>query len=319
MGTWIQITVLAPDTPETLAAIDLAFAEMQRLEEVLSEWLPTSEISQINIQAGLQPVIVSEDTLRVVQAGLDVARWSHGAFDLSWAALRGMYLFQEGSETIPTRSALDKRLPLIDHTKIIIDKKKRSVFLARKGMLIGTGGIAKGYALDRAGEILQAAGIDHYMLFGGGQVQVLGMKGDRPWRVGIQHPRENDYFAFLEVDHGSISTSGDYEHAFFKDGVRWHHLLDLSTGLPIDHTTSVSVLADSGLYADAVSTAVFAMGTEKALSSLEAAPGGARFVVVDKGLRVSIGGDLREQLVFTRPLDGQNRILKKEKETPQAR
>ena len=308
MGTIMQITVVSEETPAVEKAIEGAFDEMARLERVLSEWMPESEISRINSQAGIKPVQVSDDTLAVVKAGLEVSQWSEGAFDLSWAALRGLYLFQPGEETVPTRAQLEKRLPLVNYKNIVLDEAKKTVFLKKKGMLIGTGGIGKGYALDRAGQTLQDAGFKQYMLFGGGQVQVLGNKGDRPWHVGIQHPRKNDYFAYLAVDGGSISTSGDYEHAFIRDGKRWHHLLDLGTGLPVEHTMSVTVLAESGLYADALSTAIFAMGAERAMTKLDSVPAGARFVLVDNEERVHIGGDLREQLIFSVRLSPENKL-----------
>lgn len=309
MGTLVQVTVLAPEDEEHEQAVRDAFAEMRRLEGLLSEWLPESEISRINQAAGRAPVEVSADTLAVVRAGLEVSRWSEGAFDLSWAALRGLYLFQPGEETIPTPAEIKPRLKLIDYRQIVLDEPKHSVFLRKKGMMIGTGGIAKGYALDRAGQVLKAAGIENYMLFGGGQVQVHGLKGDRPWRVGIQHPRKNDYFGFLAVDGGSISTSGDYEHAFIRDGRRWHHLLDVKTGLPVAHTASVTILADSGLYADALSTAVFAMGYERALKKLAEAPGHPSFVVVDESMHVHVGGELpKGRLVLNPEITPQGRI-----------
>lgn len=308
MSTIMQITVVGEETPRRAAAVDAAFAEIERLEGLLSEWRPDSEISAINRAAGQTPVKVSEDTLAVVRAGLSVSRWSEGAFDLSWAALRGLYSFQPGEERIPTDSEIRARLPLIAYRQIVVDEVAHTVFLRKSGMTLGTGGIAKGYALDRAGQVLRNAGIEQYMLFGGGQVQVQGRKGSRPWRVGIQHPRQNDYFAFLTVEGGSISTSGDYEHAFVRNGKRWHHLVDLQTGRPIDHTTSVTVLADSGLYADALSTAIFAMGAERAQARLSHIPGHARFVSVDNEMKVHLGGNLTSQLVFRGDLGNEGRL-----------
>ncbi len=154
-------------------------------------------------------------------------------------------------------------------------------------MAIGTGGIAKGYALDRAAEILRSAGFEHFMLYGGGQVQVQGLRGaGRGWRVGIQHPRQDDdYIGFLEVSAGSISTSGDYEHAFIANGRRWHHILNPRTGYPIDHTMSVTLHTTRGLYADALSTAAFVLGPEAALEMLARVPFQPQAVI--------IGGDFR--------------------------
>jgi thiamine biosynthesis lipoprotein len=302
MGTIIAITVVGVSDERAAPGVEAAFAEMQRLEGVLSEWREDSEISRINAAAGKGPVQVSEDTLAVVQAGLDISRWSEGAFDLSWAALRGMYTFQPGDERVPDLEAVKKRLPLIDHRKIRIDHDARTVELLEPGMQIGTGGIAKGYALDRAAEVLEKAGLSRFMLFGGGQVQVLGKRKGRGWRVGIQHPRRPEYFGFLETEAGSISTSGDYEHAFMRDGKRWHHIIDLKTGLPVEHTSSVTVLDDSGIYADALSTAIFVLGAERAIPKLKDAPGNPRVVIVDSDMRLHTSPGVDEALVMRMPL-----------------
>ncbi len=281
MGTVFMIQV---DAPEARAAspVRAAFEEIARLETVLSEWRPTSEISQINHQAGRAPVQVGKDTLAVVQAGLNVSRWSRGAFDLSWAALRGLYDFRPGKHKVPPRASVRKALRNVRYRDIVIDEEANTVFLKRKGMAIGTGGIAKGYALDRAGAILRAAGLLNYMLFAGGQVQVHGRRSHRAWRVGIQHPRNaKDYFAFFEAENRSISTSGDYEHFFVDDeGTRWHHIIDLKTGLPARRSMSVTLMAQSGLYADALSTATFVLGPKKGLDMLRRVPQTAEAIVV---------------------------------------
>jgi FAD:protein FMN transferase len=195
MGTIIQITIVGESAERAASAADAALDEMERLERVLSEWRPDSEISRINAAAGERAVTVGPDTLAVVRAGLAVSRWSKGAFDQSWAALRGLYTFQPGEETVPDSAELRRKLSLIDYRKIKLDERASTVKLLKKGMLLGTGSIAKGYALDRASAILDRAGIENYMILGGGQVQVHGLRKGRPWRVGIQHPRKNDYFA----------------------------------------------------------------------------------------------------------------------------
>lgn len=266
MGTVFEITVAGRPRSIAMPAIQDALNEIERLEDVLSEWRSESEISQINTNAGVSPVQVGEDTLAVVNAGLQVSAWSHGAFDMSWAALRGLYRFQRGEHYVPGPQDLRPRLRLINYRNIQVRDRAQTVFLTRKGMAIGTGGIGKGYALDRAAQILTEAGVDQFMLFGGGQVQVKGMRGERPWRVGIQHPRLSGHFAFLEATAGSISTSGDYEHFFIDDaGTRWHHILDLQTGLPARDTLSVTWVAPQGLYSDALSTACFVLGPARCL------------------------------------------------------
>lgn len=306
MGTIIQMTVL--DVPEERAApvLDEAMAEMQRLEGILSEWREDSEVSQINRAAGLHPVKVTKPTLDNVRVGLEVSRWSDGAFDLSWAALRGLYLFQPGQERIPTDQELAERLPLVNYKDIVLNEAAQTVFLKRKGMTLGLGGIAKGYALEQAAAILERAGLQSFMFFGGGQVVVHGKKGNRPWRVGVQHPRMNDYFAFLEADGGSIATSGDYEHAFVRNGQRWHHIIDLKTGRPVQHTAAVTVFSSSAFYADAIDTALFIMGPEKALAKLPSAPGPkAEALIVDKDMRLFTSPGMQQRLIMRMQLQDQ--------------
>ncbi len=299
MGTVFRITVAGMGDAQAEPLIERALDEIARLEAVLSEWQDGSEISAINHAAGQpEPIHVSPDTLRVVEAGLDVSRWSEGAFDLSWAALRGLYTFQPGERRVPPLSEVQERLQRVDWHQIFVDRDASTVRLGRAGMAIGTGGIGKGYALDRAGEVLRAGGADSYMLFGGGQVQVHGLKGDRPWRVGIQHPRDpRSYIGFLEVTDRSISTSGDYEHAFVDDeGRHWHHIIDLSTGLPATRSVQVTLLAPEGIYADALSTASFIMGPERAIEMLGRVPGHPEAVIIDPDLRVWTTPGTREHL-----------------------
>lgn len=298
MGTVISITAVGVPEAKAMPAMDAALDEMERLERLLSEWRPDSEISRINAAAGKSAVEVSEDTLAVLKAGIDIARWSEGAFDVTWAALRGLYLFQPGQERVPTMAEIRKRLPLIDYRKVRIDEKARTVKLLGKGMALGTGGIAKGYALDRAGDVLRAGGVENFMIFGGGQIELSGTRNGRPWRVGIQHPRRADYFGFVEATTGSVATAGDYEHSFVKNGRRWHHIIDTRTGLPVEHTTSVTVIADSGLAADAVDTALFILGPERALRLLESAPFQAEAVIVDADLRLHMSPGMRDKLVM---------------------
>jgi thiamine biosynthesis lipoprotein len=296
MSTVFRIQVDDPP-PNAEAVIRQAFEEIERLENVLSEWREDSDIAKINAGAGKRPVQVADDTLRVVDAGVDVSKWSRGAFDLSWAALWGLYDFRADSVKIPSEAQIKSRLPLIDYDKIRVNKERQTVQLAKRGMAIGTGGIAKGYALDNAGAILRGGGVDNYMIFGGGQVQVHGTRDGRPWRVGIQHPRDpNTYFAALESTGGSFSTSGDYEHAVFDGtGRRWHHIIDPDSGRPATKSLSVTVVTAEGIYADALSTAAFILGPQKALRMFRriAYPADAVIVGADCKIYMTPGAEER--------------------------
>ncbi len=299
MGTVFQIQVSEPP-PNAEVVIRRAFEEIERLEDVLSEWRDDSEISTINALAGRRQVKVGDDAFRVIDAGMDVSRWSRGAFDLSWAALWGLYDFRPESVKIPSESEIKPRLALIDYKKIKVSKQYRTVYLRKRGMAIGTGGIAKGYALDRAGAILRGGGVENYMIFGGGQVQVHGVRDGRPWRVGIQHPRDPDvYFAALESTGASFSTSGDYEHAVFDGaGQRWHHIIDPSTGRPAAQSLSVTVMTAEGIYADALSTAAFVLGPEKALKMLSRIAYPAEGVIVGADCKVYMTPKTKKRIRF---------------------
>ena len=297
MSTVFRIQV---DNPPSNAenVIRQAFEEVERLENVLSEWREDSDISKVNSLAGKKPVKVGEDTLRVVDAGMDVSMWSRGAFDLSWAALWGLYDFRPDSIKIPSPQEIKPRLALIGYKNIRVSKKYKTVFLKKRGMAIGTGGIAKGYALDHAGAILRGGGVDNYMIFGGGQVQVHGTRDGRPWRVGIQHPRDpRMYFAALESTGASFSTSGDYEHAVFDGaGKRWHHIINTKTGRPAYQSLSVTIMTSEGIYADALSTAAFVLGPAKALKMLSRIAYPAEAVIVGSDCKVYMSPKAKEHI-----------------------
>jgi thiamine biosynthesis lipoprotein len=300
MSTVFRIEVQSP-SEDAERVVSEAFAEIERLESVLSEWREGSEISKVNAAAGRRPVKVSDDAFRVIDAGLDVSMWSRGAFDLSWAALWGLYDFRPESIRIPTMEEIEPRLKLIDYKDIRLSSKYNTVFLTKRDMAIGTGGIAKGYALDHAGAILRGGGINNYMIFGGGQVQVQGKRDGRPWRVGIQHPRDpTSYFAAFESTGASFSTSGDYEHAAFDgSGKRWHHIIDPRTGLPADKSLSVTIMTAEGIYADALSTAAFVLGPDKALQMLSRIAYPAEAVIVGADCKVYMTPKAEKRIRWT--------------------
>jgi len=304
MSTVYEFVVAEPDSPGLQRAMDDAFAEIARLEGVLSEWRADSEISAVNRAAGRAPVKVGADVLAVVKAGLAASAESEGAFDMTWASLHGVWDFRADPPRIPDRTLIAQRVRKIDYRKVTVDEAASTVGLGEVGMAIGLGGIAKGYALDRAAAILTAAGIRNFVLYGGGQVLVSGRRGGRPWRVGIQNPRGDGYFAHYEMTSGSASTSGDYERFFVLDGVRYHHIIDTrprspTRGMPARGLVSVTVIADTGMRADALSTAIFVSGAEKGMELARRA--GVEAVLVTDGLETLATDGIRPTL-RARPL-----------------
>ena len=305
MGTGWTVSIWGDDAAAARRDGERALDEVARLEQILSEWRPTSDISRLNDAAGTEPIVVDQALFDCVRASLDVARWSGGAYDVSWAVMRDVWRFGDnGRDVPPTAAEVSARLPLWNWERIRVNEEQRSVLLEQRGMQIGLGGVAKGYALDRAHDLLVAAGHQNFMLFAGGQVLVAWSRGDRKWRVGVQHPREQRYFAFVEVTNASVATSGDYEHSFMYEGRRYHHILDPETGFPSERSTSVTVIAPTGLWADAIDTAVFIMGPERGLPLLEHAPGGrVEAIAVDPEMRVWATPGGAEMLILRAELD----------------
>ncbi len=304
MGTVFELKIAnASDEAKAHAALERGLDEIARLETVLSEWLPDSEISRINAAAGKQAVPVGPEVWANIDAGLQVSLWSDGAFDLSWAAMRGLYRFEpDKPPVIPQAEDVERLRKLVSYRDIVLDQAAHTVKLKRKGMAIGTGGIAKGYALDRVSAILQGAGFPNFLLFAGGQVQMHGSRDGRPWRIGIKHPRRDTHVGFFEVHDGSVSTSGDYEHYFVHEGRLYHHIIDVSTGYPATRSVSVTMIAPEGIYADALSTACFVLGPERCLAMLAKLPFTAGAVIIDPDMRVHVSPALQDRVKFNPPL-----------------
>lgn len=282
MGTLAELEVEAPDAATAHAAGVAAQAELARIEAVMSEWRPETPLSQVNAAAGVRPVEVPEELYRVIERSLDVARRSGGAFDPSWAGMRGVWKFGDGMDgTVPDDATIERTRALVDWRRVRLDAKRRTVFLERRGMALGLGGIAKGYAVDRVVAKLRGLGLSDFTVKVGGDLFAAGRKGGlRPWQVGIRDPRdERRVIASVPIEDRAFSTSGDYERFFVKDGVRYHHIIDPSTGRPATRSRSVTARCKDAYTADAVTKPVFILGPERGIPL--AAELGCDVVIVD--------------------------------------
>ncbi len=272
MGTVISVFLWTDDEAKAAAGAESVFTEMKRLDAVMTTWTPDSEVSQINTAAGDKPVTVSEETFAVIARALDVSRRSQGVFDITVGAFKGLWKFDQDMDgTLPEPAEVKKRLANIGWKDVVLDKKKRTVFLRRKGMSITLGGIAKGYAVDKCVKLLHDQGFVNFMVQAGGDMYVAGKKGADPWIVGIRDPRgpHDAMFATSPVEDHSFSTSGDYERGFVKDGVRYHHILDPRTGQPAHASRSVTIRATDAFTADAWSKVLFILGTKRSLALIK--------------------------------------------------
>jgi len=267
MGTVISVFIWHDDEVKAAKAAEAVFAEMKRIDGVMTTWTPDSEVSKINAAAGGKPVVVSQETFEVIARAQDVAKKTKGIFDITVGSFKGLWKFdQDMDNSIPNPVEVKKRLALIGYQNLVLDKKKLTVFLKKKGMSITLGGIAKGYAVDKCVKLLYDQGFTNFMVQAGGDMFVAGKKGADPWVVGIRDPRgaKDAMFATGPIEDHSFSTSGDYERGFVKDGKRYHHILDPRTGQPAVKSRSVTVRAKDAFTADAWSKVLFILGPTEA-------------------------------------------------------
>jgi thiamine biosynthesis lipoprotein len=283
MGTLVEISIVGRDEDKAAAAINDAFAEMERIENLMSKWIPESEVSKINRWAGVKPVKVSAEVLEVIQRAREISKASGGYFDISVGGLLDLWGFETSGGRVPAEVEVEQALQSVGYGAIVVDREASTVEL-RRGMCIDLGGIAKGYAVDRAFEVLRSKGYGNMIVNAGGDMRVGGRKTNGPWVIGIQDPRGGSrILARFDVGDISVATSGDYERYFEADGVRYHHLLNPFTGYPGRQCRSVTIKAKDAVTADALATAVFVMGPEEGLRLIEATEGVEALIVTADG------------------------------------
>jgi FAD:protein FMN transferase len=310
MGTRLNFVALTSekvDEAAVHAAVEKAIEEIRRLEALMTTWKDDSEVSRINQQAGRAPARVSAETIDVISKSLWMSERSGGVFDITFEVMRGLWRFDEDLDRhLPTAAAISERRKLIDFRQIVVDTAQSTVFLRRRDSKISLGGIAKGYAIDRAAKVLLDAGVEDFLAQAGGDLYVHGSRADgSPWMAGIRDPRgaEGSYFARMPVADHAFSTAGDYERSYVVDGKRYHHIIDPRTGWPATASRSVTIWAKDALTADALDDAVFILGPEKGLELVESIDGvGA--VIVDGDNRVFVSKRLQGKVTIDRPPTG---------------
>lgn len=281
MGTVVEIIAEGQDADQ---AIDKAFAEMERLDRLLSRHKPDSEVSRLSASSAGGQVAV--ETAEVLALGLDVARQSGGAFDMTLGRLKSLWGLDTETPAIPSQKARSAALTDVGPNAIQLNGLK--VAKQSPELQVDLGGIAKGYIVDRAVTVLKEHGIVNAAINAGGDMYLLGQKGQRPWRIGIQHPRTTEtVLDTVQVIDLAVVTSGDYERFFEQDGVRYHHIFDPRNGMPARGCQSVTIITDSVALGDALATALFVLGPEKGLQLLEKYPH-------TEGLLVAADGSLHE-------------------------
>jgi len=264
MGTVWNIEVVDHGrTVQARRAISDAYSELERIEAIMSEWRPQSPISQVDAAAGKHAVEVPAELREMLERSMRYSEKTQGTFDVTWRGMGNIWHFDEDFVP-PTAAEVNAARRNIDYRSIRISGN--TVYLP-EGKNIGLGGIAKGYGVNRAVEVLVKAGFSDCLVDGGGDVKVSGTHDGEPWRLGIQHPRaeHGKLLGVVKLSGRALVTSGDYERFRIVDGIRYHHIIDPRTGWPATASTSVSVLSDDAEQGVVLAKAIFILGPEKGL------------------------------------------------------
>jgi len=268
MGNRFEFTVIASDRKSGEKAIDAAIEEVKRIEELLSTYKETSQTNYINEHAGLRPVMVAEEVIQLILRSLKISKLTQGAFDITYGSIdKSLWNFDVNMTSLPDKNTALRSVNLINYQNVIVDTEKSTVLLKNKGMRIGFGGIGKGYAADKAKQVLLNAGIKSGIVNAAGDLITWGTQIDgRPWTIGIADPNQSRRpFSSLQISNMSIATSGNYEKYALINGQKYSHTIDPKTGLPVSGIKSVSILCPSAELADALATPIMVMGIQVGL------------------------------------------------------
>jgi thiamine biosynthesis lipoprotein len=282
MGTFARVIAIAPSADTAAKCIDAAFEQLSTVDEMMSDYSSDSEISGINNNAYKGPVAVSEPTFEVIERAVQFSRQTDGAFDITVGPLVDLYHLAQKEANAPDKDKIAAAKSKVGFEKLKLDEQNRTVEFAVDGMRLDLGGIAKGYAIDRAIEAMQKCGANGAMVDVGGDIRVFGIppKGKNKWQIGLQDPCETSeipigsgkLLMILELDNGAVATSGDYQRFVLIEGKKYSHIINTKTGSASGELSSVTIICPNATDADALATAVSVMGAEKGLALIEQRP-----------------------------------------------
>lgn len=300
MGTFARVVAVAEDSAKAKNCIDVAFAEFDKVDKLMSRYKKDSEISEINRDGFKRAVQVSKPTFEVLKRASEISELTEGAFDITVGVLSDLWQAAKDANSVPDEAALQQARSKVDYEKLILDVNDLSVRFAVEGMKLDTGGIAKGYAIDKAVEAMQACGVNGGMIDIGGDIRCFGSppSGKETWLIALQNPEQTksedvteQYLSVLKIKDEAITTSGDYQRFFVIKGKRYSHIIDTKVGWSSNKVSSVTIIGKNAIDADALATAVSVMGIEKGLALIES---------IDNTEAILIPAKSRDQLIKTK-------------------
>jgi thiamine biosynthesis lipoprotein len=265
MGTRITVELWADDRDKANQGIEAVLQEMRHVDETMSTYKPTSEVSQVNARAADGPMTITPELFDLLTTAREYSEITEGAFDITYASVGYLYDFRK--HVRPDEAQIDKALPAVDYRHVLLEPANHTVRFSQKGVRIDLGGIAKGYSVDRGIEVLKALGFTRAYVSAGGDSRIIGDRFGKPWMVGIRDPRKEagEVITRIPLVNAAISTSGDYERFFEEDGVRYHHIIDPRTGHSASKVRSATIIGPAAVRTDGLSKTAFVLGPDKAM------------------------------------------------------
>lgn len=275
MGSLFDISITAGDSAGAHAEIDRAVEEITRIENLISEWRPETQISEVNRNAGIRPVTVDREVFELTRRAVQYSNMTGGAFDVSIAAMDKLWRYDGSMTEMPDPEAIRKSIENVGFRHIVLDSLHSTIYLSRPGMKIGFGSIGKGYAADRCRELLQARGVPGGIVNASGDLAAWGEQADgKPWAIGVNNPfKTRKMVKVFKIRTGSFATSGSYEKYAEIDGKRFSHIINPQTGYPSTGITSVTISGPSTEFANFLSTSVMVLGVPNGLDLVKRFPG----------------------------------------------
>ncbi|RWY55670.1 FAD:protein FMN transferase [Mucilaginibacter gilvus] len=285
MGSRWQISIVAKDSISAEQNIDTVIAQVTRIEFLISDWKPQTQVSQVNANAGIRPVKVDKEVFELTKRALHLSRITGGAFDISFAAMDRIWKFDGSMKAMPTPEAIKRSVEKVGYKNIVLDSVNSTIFLRLKGMKIGFGALGEGYAADKCREMMLSRGIKAGIVNGSGDMSTWGKQPNgRDWTIGVTNPfKEDTIIAVVPLRQGSVVTSGSYEKFVVFNGKRYAHIINPATGYPATGLCSVTIFGPSAEKANGFSTSMMVLGEDAALKFIKKFPAYRYIIITDTG------------------------------------
>lgn len=285
MGGRFDISIVAHDSLTAEQSINEVIEEISRIENLISDWKPDSQVSEVNQNAGIKPVKVNQEVFELTQRAIELSKKTKGAFDVSFAALDRVWKFDGSMTEMPSAEAIKKSVEKVGYKNIVLDSVNSTIFLKLKGMKIGFGALGEGYATDKCRSMMLAKGIKAGIINGSGDMSTWGKQPNgEDWKIGITNPfKPEKILAVVPLNNGAVTTSGNYEKYVVFNGKRYSHIINPATGYPATGLCSVTVFGPNAETANGFSTSLMVLGKKTGMDFIDQYPDYSCIMITDDG------------------------------------